>query len=242
MADLATNKKCMFFRRMLVLNLILFALTPAGRAQDVNLIVQKIRMKLDQVRSYEASAMIKTNVSFLKVPESKVKVYFRQPDKIRIKNETGISLIPKGALVISLNGLLHGEFAAIDAGKDTVRGIQTRVIKLIPSDDKTPWVIASIYVDERLMLIMKTKTTTKESGTYEISLKYGKYASWALPDQIICSFNTRDYKLPKGITFDYDDGTRKQVEKTIRDEKGTVEILYTSYEINKIIPDQVFDN
>ncbi len=31
-----------------------------------------------------------------------------------------------------------------------------------------------------------------------------------LPDQIIFSFNTQDFKLPKGVTFDYDDGTAKK--------------------------------
>jgi hypothetical protein len=232
----------MMGKKFFILDLILLGIVISCRAQEVNLIVQKIRERLDQVRSYESNAIIKTNVSFLKVPEAKVKVYFKQPDKIRIRNESGISLIPRGALVISLNGLLHGEFTAIDAGKDTVRGIQTRLIKLIPKDEKSPWVIATIFVDEKQSLILKTKTTTRENGTYEISLVYGKYAQWALPDRMICSFNTRDYKLPKGITFDYDDGTKKQTEKPGADEKGNVEISYSSYEINKTIPDEVFAN
>lgn len=224
------------------MNLVFLGASFYCQSQDVNQIVQKLRVRLDQVMSYSSDALIKTNVSFLKVPQAKVKVYFRQPDKIRIKNESGISLIPRGILLISLNGLLHGDFTSIDAGRDTVRGIQTRAIKLIPSDEKAPWVIATIYVDEKQMLILKSKTTTRENGTYEISLLYGKYKQWALPDQVICSFNTHDYKLPKGITFDYDDGSKKQTEKSRTDEKGVVEIVYSSYEINKPIPDQVFDH
>jgi outer membrane lipoprotein-sorting protein len=229
-------------QRKVFIAVVLLGMVFYCQSQDVNQIVQKLRGRLDQVKSYESDAIIKTNVSFLKVPEAKVKVYFRQPDKIRIRNESGISLIPRGALVISLNGLLHGEFTSIDAGWDTVRGAQTRIIKLIPSDDKEPWVIATIYVDEKQMLILKSKTTTRENGTYEISLLYGKYKQWALPDQVICSFNTRDYKLPKGITFDYDDGSKKSTQKTKTAEKGEVEISYSSYEINKPIPDQVFDH
>ena len=229
-------------KKFFILDLILLGIAWSCSAQEVNLIVQEIRNRLDQVKSYESNAIIKTNVSFLKVPQAKVKVYFKQPDKIRIRNESGISLIPRGALIISLNGLLHGEFTAIDAGKDTVRGIQTRLIKLIPLDERAPWVIATLYVDEKQLLILKTKTTTRENGTYEISLIYGKYIQWALPDRMICIFNTRDYKLPKGITFDYDDGSKKQSEKTRGDEKGNIEITYSSYEINKTIPDQIFAN
>src|SRR6516164_3546657 len=119
-------------QRKVFIAVVLLGMVFYCQSQDVNQIVQKLRGRLDQVKSYESDAIIKTNVSFLKVPEAKVKVYFRQPDKIRIRNESGISLIPRGALVISLNGLLHGEFTAIDAGKDTIRGIQAHLIKLIP--------------------------------------------------------------------------------------------------------------
>ena len=33
---------------------------------------------------------------------------------------------------------------------------------------------------------------------------------YGLPDKVIFSFNTKDYKLPKGVTFDYDDGAKKK--------------------------------
>jgi outer membrane lipoprotein-sorting protein len=214
----------------------------AGFSQNASQVIAQIREKLDRISSYESDAVLKTNVSFLKVPEAKVKIYFKQPDKIRIRNESGISLIPRGALIISLNGLLHGDFTAIETGQDTMQGVTVRLIKLIPQDEKSPWVIATIYVDEKRMLVLKTITTTRENGTYEIILLYGKYAQYALPDRIICSFNTRDYKLPKGVTFDYDDGSKKQPEKTKTDEKGVVEILYSFYQINKNIPDQVFEH
>ena len=232
----------MFKSKAFLMIWILQSLAFLCRSQNPSQIVASIREKLDRVSSYEANAVLKTSVSFLKVPEAKVKIFFKQPDKIRIRNESGISLIPRGALIISLNGLLHGEFTAIDAGKDTIRGIQAHLIKLIPLDEKAPWVIATIYVDEEQMLILKTRTTTRDNGTYEISLIYGKFLQYALPDRIICDFNTKDYKLPKGITFDYDDGSKNQKEKITTNEKGSVEILYSSYEINKKIPDQVFEN
>ena len=52
-------------------------------------------------------------------------------------------------------------------------------------------------------------------------MSYGKYAEFGLADKVIFTFNTKDYKLPKGITFDYDDGSKK--EKTadkMKDKKG----------------------
>jgi len=63
-------------------------------------------------------------------------------------------------------------------------------------------------------------------------MSYGKYSEYGLPDKIVFSFNTKDYKLPKGITLDYDDGSDKNEER-LKNKTGTVEITYTNYVINK---------
>ena len=63
-----------------------------------------------------------------------------------------------------------------------------------------------------------------------------------LADKVIFSFNTKDYKLPKGITFDYDDGSKKKDDPDkLKNRKGRVEISYSSYIINKGVPDSVFE-
>lgn len=210
-----------------------------GYAQDVSALVRKLQDKLELINSYEADGVMKTNVSFLKVPDAAVKVYYKKPDKLKIKNENGISLVPKGTIAISLNGLLRGHFTALDAGFDVISGIRVKVVKLLPADESVDIVLSTIYVDEKNLLILKARTTTKENGTYEVEMQYGKYKAFALPDKVICSFNSKDYKLPKGITFDYDDGSKKK-EPAPGDAKGKVEISYSTYLINKNIPDSVF--
>ena len=72
-------------------------------------------------------------------------------------------------------------------------------------------------------------------------MSYGKYAEYSLPDKVIFSFNTKDYKLPKGVTFDFDDDTvTKKVEDASSKKKGKAEITFSSYIINKGIDDAVF--
>ena len=69
-------------------------------------------------------------------------------------------------------------------------------------------------------------------------MTYGKYADVALPDKVVFSFNTKDYKLPKGVTLEFETGdTPKQ---NLKNNKGRVEIVYTSYIINKGIADSEF--
>ena len=208
-------------------------------AQDANSLLQKVRARLDQVNDYQATGLMKTNVSFLKVPEAPVTVYFKKPDKLKIKNEKGISLVPKGAVTISLNNLLKGAYTTLDAGTDTVGGHRVRVIKLLPIDENADLVLSTMYIDETRLLVLKARTTTRENGTYEVELSYGKYIAYALPDKVLFTFNIKDYKLPKGITFDYDDGSAKKPSGP-SNAKGKVELTYQSYIINKGVPDGVF--
>jgi len=209
------------------------------QAQDMTPLVHKVRDKLDQVNSYEADGTMKTNVNFLKVPQAKVKIYFKKPDKLKIKNENGISLVPKSILGIGLNSLLKGNFTALDAGSDKVDNIPVKIIKLIPVDDNSAIVLSTLYIDVENLVIRKAKITTRESGTYELAMDYGKYINYALPDKITCTFNIKDYKLPKGVTLDYDDGSKRKTNEKIQD-KGKVEITYDSYTVNKNLPDSIF--
>ena len=72
-------------------------------------------------------------------------------------------------------------------------------------------------------------------------MTYGKYAAYGLADKVIFSFNTKEYKLPKGVAFDYDDGAKKQTKpKNESDTKGTIEISYSEYIINKGVSDKYF--
>ena len=71
-------------------------------------------------------------------------------------------------------------------------------------------------------------------------MSYGKYITYGLPDKILFSFNAKDYKLPKGITMDFDEATQPSDLDKLKDKKGKVEITYTSYVINKGVDEAVF--
>ncbi len=210
-------------------------------AQTPEEVISQVKAKLEKVNDYEAKGRMKTNVVFIKAPLANVKVYYKKPDKLRINNENGISFIPKGSVNINLGNIFihNAEFDLIDLGKE--KGTGFRIIKLLPKDETSEVVLSTLYIDEARSLIRKAKTTTKESGTYELEMTYGKYADYGLADHVIFSFNTKDYKLPKGITFDYDDGKRNDdAAEKMQNRKGRIEIQYSEYIINKGVEDSVF--
>ena len=216
-------------------------ITLVANAQKAEDLILRIKDKLDKVMDYQATGTMKINVDFIKAPVANIKVYFKKPDKLKIVNESGISLVPKGSINININNVIGNISASdiLDAGKDTKTGF--RIVKLVPKDDNADVVLSIIHIDEQQLLVRKVKTTTKENGTYEMDLAYGTYATYGLADKVVFSFNTKDYKLPKGVALDYDESNGKQADSnTKKDNKGVIELSYTDYIINKGVADSLF--
>jgi outer membrane lipoprotein-sorting protein len=227
-------------KRIAYLFFCLITAGPVSRAQQVNAILEKVRAKLDLVKDYQADGIMKLNVSFLQVPDSKVVVYYKQPDKFRIRQQKGISLVPKGGVTINLNAMLNGsKYTAVDAGASSLGNQPVNVIKLLPLDEEGEIVLSTLYIDTKNSLVRKAVSTTKENGSYTVEFLYGKFINWALPDELVFSFNTKDYKLPKGITFDYDDEIKPDTTKA-KNTRGEVKIVFSNYVINKGVPDDAF--
>jgi hypothetical protein len=229
----------MKFKFLFPLYILSFLLTGA-HAQDAASLVKSIQSNLEKINDYEADAKFKTEISFLKVPDAIVKIYFKKPDKIKIKNQNGISLVPKETVSISLYSLVNSHYTALEGGNDMLQGIPVRIIKLLPADENAELVLATLYVDSKRLLVLKAKTTTRENGTNEVELFYGKFLSAGLPDRIVFSFNTQEFKLPKGVTFDYDDGTVKKGAEPHKNQRGKIEITYLDYFVNKGLSDSLF--
>jgi outer membrane lipoprotein-sorting protein len=229
--------------RLILIGLSVFISTSLMAQLDANSLIRRVKEKYEQVRDYEASGLMKTNVSFIKVPMADVKIYYRSPNKMKIKNEKGVSFIPKGSVNVNMNNVLGlHDYQVLDAGSAVIDNKNVRVIKVLPNDENASDVIVStLYIDEKNLLVLKSKTTTKENGTYDILMKYDKYATYGLPSYVMFSFNTKGYKMPKGITFDYDNGAFKEDKDKTKPKTGKVEITYKSYVINKGVKDSVFN-
>lgn len=228
------RKICLFF--------FILQMSVAGYSQDMTALVMKVKAKLDQVADYEADGKMKTDVAFIKAPIGKVKVYFKKPNKFRLKKDGGISLLPRGGVSVNMNTVFATtDFVALAAGEQVLDGVITKIVKLLPVNENSDIVLTTMYIDEPGLLVKKMITTTKENGTYQIEMSYGRFAQYGLPDKVVFGFNTKDYKLPKGITLEFDDDEKQLTDaEKLKNKKGKVEITYTNYVINKGIPDAVF--
>ena len=217
--------------------LFIFVVFSIHAVAQTDPLIERVSQKLALVNDYVADGIMKTDVSFIKASLGKVKVYFRKPNLLKVKKEGGISLLPRGGVSLTINTLLNNkQYTAIPAGTQLLNGKNLTIIKLIPNDDNLDWVISTLWIDPVEALVYKTATTTKESGSYEIYMQYGAFAKYGLASKIIFSFNTKDYKLPNGITLEFGDEDPAAKQKVLKNKKGSIEITYSNYIINKGIP------
>lgn len=223
----------------MILIFVLILLTSIkAQSNDPNDIVQSVISKFNQVRDYEADIEIKVDVEFLKVPDAKAKLYFKQPDKVKLKSE-GFALLPKDGIDFSPSSIIKGNYTAIFERIENLNEVETSVIKIVPINESTNIILSTVWIDNKNKIIRKVESTTKTQGTYTIELFYDDSFKYPLPKQMIFSFNVDKMNLPQTFT----NTTPKSSKRRFKDGPviGKVFVNYKNYQVNKNLSDKIFE-
>jgi outer membrane lipoprotein-sorting protein len=209
--------------------------------QDATDLVKKVKAKLDKVNDYVADGKMKTNVAFIKAPVGTIKLYYKKPNKLKLIKQKGIAVMPKGGLTFNAATIFgFDNFTSIFAGEQVVSGVKTKIVRLLPNDLNSDLVQSVLYIDEANLLIKKSQTVTRENGSFETEMFYGTQAINGLPDKMILSFDLKEYKMPRGLTLEFEDNLTKEEKEKLKVKKGKLEITYFNYIINKGVDDSIF--
>jgi hypothetical protein len=215
-----------------------------AQSADAQALYTTVRQKVFAVKDYTADVELKIDVTFMRVPKLRGTLYFKSPDKLRLVRKNGLSIMPQRTVNMSLAGLLPaGETTVIDAGTDVINGSAVRVVKVVPEGDAGDIVLTKLWIDEARKLVMRSETTTRDNGTFLMDLVFGKYAAQSLPDQMTLNMDVKEYKMPKGVTMDYEGGDKPVVppkEGKGKRRKGRIQITYDSYQVNTGLSDAIF--
>jgi len=229
---------------MLFLLVLLATDQVCAKEKDAAELYRCIREKILSVNDYVADVKMKVDVSFMRIPVMSAKMYFKSPSKIRLERKGGISILPKNSINLTLNSvLMETNPTVIEMKSETIRGRKVRILKVIPDNDQSGIVLTKLWIDDEQQIPIKIETTTINNGTVKMELVYGKYIKYALPDKITFYMDLKDYKLPKGVTMDYESNETelKKQEKTEGPQKGKIEIIYTAYKINTGLSNDIFN-
>lgn len=220
---------------------LFISLSLSAQNKDPYKILDTVKENFNTIKDYEVDATITVDVNFLRVPESKAKIYFKQPDKLKLDSE-GFALLPKEGINFSPNKLLSGDFSAIYIKADTLQKHKVDIVKVIPTNDSAGVILTTLWIDSNLSVVRKMETTTKKNGTFEIKLNYDNSGNKFLPSIVMLMFNVNDIQIPKAISGEINnDGSSDNKKKKDEPMIGTVTIKYSNYKINKGIKDSFFE-
>lgn len=203
------------------------------------IIINEVQNNFDRVQDYQVDVSIKVDVNFLKVPESKAKLYFKQPDKIHFESD-GFALLPKEGMNFSPFAFTKGDYTTLFEKEETLNGIKTTIIKIIPLGDVNNIILSTLWIDRAKKVIRKVESTTKTNGTFVMELKYDDpKLNYPLPTAMTFIFNIDKLNLPKSISGDMNTETKKEDDN--KTTTGKVFIKYSNYKVNNGISDSMFD-
>lgn len=217
--------------------LILFAAVITAQQKDPDKILTFVREEFKKIEDYVVDVEIKIDVNYIKAPATKAKIYYKQPDKVKMESE-GFAMLPKQGLNFSPVGLLENEYNAIYSGQDTVDENLTDVVKVIPSATDSKIVLMTMWIDTGESRVRKVETTTKKQGTYSIALSYKKDEYEVLPSKVVFTFDVPELNIPTAISGEVQEETPKPNKKNPL--VGTVTVDYLDYQVNTGLADSIF--
>ena len=208
--------------------IILFASFSLIAQQDPEELIQAVADKMNEVEKYSADVTINVDVEYINIDERKAEVFFEKPDKFEIKAK-GIALLPRKGAQMEYLDHCPGYFSIIEEKSDTLDGVKTRLIKVIPTDPEMDIILARIWIDEKNLRIEKMQTYTKSTGSYLADFSYDDNP-FDLPSKVEVEFDVEDMSLPASMTGDFESLSKKLERKGVT--KGTVILEYSNYEVN----------
>jgi hypothetical protein len=192
---------------------------------------------MNKVRDYKVESLIKSDIPLVRIMPAKATIYFKQPEKFRMITK-GIAILPKKGFT-DLTALLRNKSAynALLTGNEPIDGIKTEAITLLPTDDSGEIVLAKIWVDPTLDLILKSQITSRSNGTVVSTYVYGSEKAFGLPSEMNITVDVKKFKIPKGVVIDIN---RTAVAPVNTRKTGQIHLLLSNYVINQGIEDRIF--
>lgn len=224
-------------KSIFIFTLLLLSFNYAQQREPLK-ILNAVKEKFETIHDYEVNAEIKFDIPDVKVPDSKIKIFFKQPDKIKIQSESFV-MLPKQGLNFSPTQLMKGDFTAVYVRSENYDNANCDVIKIIPNSDTTDIILSTLWIDSFENIIRKIETTNKKSGTIRIELTYNK-KDFCLPSVVkfILGIDKKP-NLNTPLKNQNDIENRRGLKQSL---EGTVTIIYTDYKINKGIPESFFNS
>jgi len=202
--------------------------------------IRTLNRKFQQVKDYSASLSMKFDIPGVKMKNMQGKVFFKQPNKFRMKAK-GIFFLPRQNPMQQISTLLldTASYTSIISGEEVIDGRPCAIINIIPLKAENELILGKFWIDRQDPLVRKSQITTRNNGTLESYSVYSKAQAMPLPEKIIVKVEVSKIKVPKMMSADLNKKSKPKTDPSLK-ETGTIEMYFSDYKVNTKLGDEVF--
>lgn len=224
---------------MRIFTIILMLIAMSVNAQTGKTLLFKAALKFANVKDYQANVLMQFDLPTVKISQINGKVYFKSPNKFRLKT-SGIAFLPKHNPLLVMQEITDtNTYNALISGYENLKGQPTTIVHVIPLLNNSDLVLGKFWINPQSAQIVKSELTTRTNGTLIMENTFGNFGQYALPDRILITVDMTLFKVPKAISADINSKSsgRKGNEKG----KGSITLTFTNYKINQKLANTVFN-
>ncbi len=215
-----------------IIVLIIFSISLSFAQQiTAQKIMQNLKEHFDAINDYTVTLDIKPNIERFNTKEMRLRLFYKQPDKVHIESK-GFVMIPRQLFETNPSQLLSKfDPILIETKKDSGRTVY--VLRLLSKPEKNhPALENYISIDGERWVILKLQSIPAEGRTIDITFDYITVDNnYILPSLMNASFNFGSD----------DDAIAKMKGFKGMPTKGTIEIRYSDYQVNKGLSNEIFE-
>lgn len=205
--------------------------TASGRPNlSAKQIVAKVAEHFDLIKDYTVDIKAVVDGPTVHIPDTRARLYYKQPNKLKVESEDGFAVVPKQGLM--MENTIRDMVSASDlnlVGEARINGSDCYVIKVTFRKDRqsTP---AVIWVDKKYWLVRQIHDNPDFGDTTKINISYTQVAN--------------KYWLPKTTTVkvSYVGSPNAWVEDSKKSTRPTtITVTFSNYRVNTGLKDTIFD-
>ena len=230
-----------------------------GESQvSIDSIFQRMEKSFLSIEDYTVMVKISVKMPGFRMPKKKVKLYFKQPDKLNVKSK-GFAVVPKSGLATSSGNLLKDLNNPHVTGIDSLEGNLLWVVEgslgagsgdqktwTFMKDESASWrMLMRLWIDLEKGVIPRVETYIDTMKIMTVQSTYRKFGEgFFLPEVTDIQFHIegdfvesfhREGRGPFGEHEETDDF------ELGKDLIGSIRMEFNKYEINQGLKDKIFE-
>ena len=241
---------------MIIISILLTFLfnTTYSYNNDFNYYIEKTNNQFNLINDYQVDMAIELDIPAFRMPKKKYKVYYKRPNKIKVKSK-GFGILPKTGLFTSpndnfdnlknmklvnyydqdnINDILIVGDLIVDSLKLEMPNEYSRI---------TFNPIVEVKIDTSKWVIKNVTTKLDTLKLFQINNYYQDYDEYYMPYKSVVKYYIKDKKLFNWLNKDAGSVMGKENLPNSNNSivEGTIIVNYKKYKINKGIKDKIFD-